>query len=347
MMILYTQCGLGNQMFQYAYVKYLESKGCKKIWIDASAPSMNKHTGFELRRLFPNIEARGRFLPYLAGRTLHLVSDVFKKGFGYTLETETSGKLWLRGYWQECCFADSVREKLLEDYRFIDIDDPVNRSLLEHIEKSNSVSIHIRRGDYIAPNDRAFFGDVCNIAYYTNAIRYIREHIVDPQFFVFSNDIDWVRDHFELTGAVYVNNNSGANSFRDMQLMSRCRHNIIANSSFSWWGAWLNTNPDRIVLAPPKWFNNSAPDLVNKIEPESWIRIGEAYANVSLIIDFEISEDDRSAIMEQSYRDLELVETEMQAKGNHIFYLTKEEIPLFRNRSYLNDKLFAYFKNLF
>lgn len=347
MMILYTQCGLGNQMFQYAYVKYLESQGYSKIWIDSSAPSMNKHTGFELRRLFPNIEARGRFIPYLAGRTLHLFSDVLKKGFKHSLETETYGKLWLRGYWQECKFADSVRDELLNDYRFIKIDDPVNQSLVEHIGSCNSVSIHIRRGDYIAPNDRAFFGDVCNVKYYKDAIDYIRKCVSDPIFFVFSNDMDWVKDNFELPNAVYVSNNSDEeSSFRDMQLMSLCRHNIVANSSFSWWGAWLNTNRDRIILAPPKWFNNSASDFVDKIEPQDWIRIGEPHPNISLIADFEISESDKEAIITQSYSDLELIKTEDEAKGNHVFRLTKDEIVRFRDKFYLNNKLIEYFRTL-
>lgn len=346
MTILYTQCGLGNQMFQYAYVKYLESKGYDKIWIDASAPSMNKHTGFELRRLFPNIEARGRFLPYFIGRTLHLVSDVSKKGFGHSLETETYGKLWLRGYWQECKFADSVRDELLQDYRFIDVDDVDNEAILRQIDSCNSVSIHIRRGDYIAPNERGFFGDVCNVKYYKDAIAYIDKHISDPVFFVFSNDIEWVKGNFDMPNTVYVNNNSGVNSFRDMQLMSRCCHNIVANSSFSWWGAWLNTNPDRVVLAPPKWFNNSAPDLVDKIEPKDWIRIGEPHPNISLVADFEISESDRLAIMEQSYGDLELINNPDKATGNHILCLTEDEIIRFRDKFYLNNKLIEYFRTL-
>ncbi len=124
-------------------------------------------------------------------------------------------------------------------------------------------------GDYV---NHPIHGGICTMDYYQQAIDIMKSKIVNPKFFIFSNDIEWCHSHLKLADAVYITGNKGENSYRDMQLMSMCKHNIIANSSFSWWGAWLNNNPDKIVIAPAKWFNDPKINTRDLI-PDDWIKI--------------------------------------------------------------------------
>jgi hypothetical protein len=131
----------------------------------------------------------------------------------------------------------------------------------------NSISIHVRRGDYL---NHESYKNICGLNYYCSAIRYIKTLIMDPFFIVFSDDILWCKENLNNilsdTSVIYVDWNTGKESYKDMQLISNCKHNIIANSSFSWWGAWLNTFPNKIIIAPKKWLNTnieSTPRIAN------------------------------------------------------------------------------------
>ena len=134
--------------------------------------------------------------------------------------------------------------------------------------ETNSISIHVRRGDYLK-NPQYF--DICNTVYYRKAIGLIKEKTDNARFYVFSDDIQWVKENLELPqNTVYVNWNMKTDSWQDMCLMSHCRHHIIANSTFSWWGAWLNKNEKKIVICP-KMFSRTE-NLVN-VMPDEWIKI--------------------------------------------------------------------------
>lgn len=290
MKILYLQHGLGNQIFQYAYIKYLESKGHAPICIDSSAPSLRRHHGIEIKDVFPLLKRSSRFVPYTIGRPLHIACDILKRVTGIALESnseedsETDAQrnniLWLRGYWQDSCYVEAIESDLRRDLRFADFDanDNLNRSLAQQITGSadapavNSVGLHIRRGDYLSVEFRDGFSGICTDQYYRKAIDHIQSNIENPLFFVFSDDIEWAKDNLGIDNAVYISHNCGRSSFRDMQLMSLCQHNIIANSSFSWWGAWLNSNPDKIVVAPAKWYNFTSEEFDHRITPQNWIR---------------------------------------------------------------------------
>ena len=126
---------------------------------------------------------------------------------------------------------------------------------VECISKENSVSIHIRRGDYLDKTNKSIFENICTLNYYNQAIQYIIEHFEQPVFYIFSDDILWVKEQLSLPNAFFVDWNSGKQSWEDMFLMSLCKHNIVANSTFSWWGAWLNQNKDKVVLCPTKYTN--------------------------------------------------------------------------------------------
>ena len=125
-----------------------------------------------------------------------------------------------------------------------------NIKIASEIKNSESVSLHVRRGDYL---NEPMFNGICDVKYYDLAMQKIKHMVDSPVWFIFSNDISWCRKHFTQENVIFVDNNSGENSYRDMQLMSLCKHHIIANSSFSWWGAWLGEQQDAITIAPRRW----------------------------------------------------------------------------------------------
>jgi hypothetical protein len=136
-----------------------------------------------------------------------------------------------------------------------------NQNTLRQIIGTNSVSLHIRRGDYVssAINQRIY--GTCDLDYYERAIKIISTKVSDPIFYIFSDDIDWAKKHLQSEGQyIFVDWNNAETNYEDLRLMYHCKHNIIANSSFSWWGAWLNQNPHKLVIAPAKRFNNDMYD---------------------------------------------------------------------------------------
>ena len=145
---------------------------------------------------------------------------------------------------------------------------------LSKIKDCTAVSLHVRRGDYISPDGtQTLLGGICTKEYYQTAIELIKQRVGKLFFAVFSDDVNWARENLHLPEyTLFVDWHSGKNSFRDMQLMSLCSHHIIANSSFSWWGAWLGNNPEKIVIAPKKWMNVDDPQNDYRC-PESWIRL--------------------------------------------------------------------------
>ena len=146
-----------------------------------------------------------------------------------------------------------------------------NRELSRKIESHESISLHIRRGDFVQDSKTHQFHGACSLDYYNRCIEYVSEKTNNPHFFVFSDDPHWAKENLRQDiSTTIVENNSGFKAYEDLQLMSQCKHNIIANSSFSWWGAWLNANPDKIVCAPKQWFRNKLMDTKYFI-PEGFI----------------------------------------------------------------------------
>ncbi len=141
------------------------------------------------------------------------------------------------------------------------------------LSRCNGVSIHIRRGDYVTNTSANDFHGLCSLEYYSAGIEYVLSRVPDATLDVFSDDIEWARLNIRIPApTIFIDHNQGRSSWEDMRLMSRCQHHIIANSSFSWWGAWLNPSPDKIVIAPSKWFADSS-ILTDDIVPSTWIRI--------------------------------------------------------------------------
>ena len=281
MIIVRVTGGLGNQMFQYAMYKSLEKKG-KLVKLDSKSfyETKKEHNGYELERIF-DIKPNKPTKEDLEKFDENNISTLFKikrklfgdKKFVYDTKEYVFNKdvyklknSYLNGYWQSIKYFEEIENDIKKDFRFKNQLDNKNLEILNEIENSNSISIHIRRGDYMSPENYNMYGCIATPTYYKKAIKVIEEKVENPTFFVFSNDMDWVKKNIQINSRVfYIDINSGNGSYKDMQLMSNCKHNIIANSSFSWWGAWLNENKNKIVIAPKKWINREDVDS-NKIE---------------------------------------------------------------------------------
>jgi hypothetical protein len=183
------------------------------------------------------------------------------------------GDAYLEGYWQSERYFSDIQEVIRSEFAFLSEPDAENERIGKEIQDTNAVSIHVRRGDYVSNPETNRVHGVCSLDYYIQAVRQIVERVKEPHFFVFSDDPPWVKANLFLDHRVtYVTHNFGDKSYEDLRLMSSCRHHIIANSSFSWWGAWLNPRPDKIVVAPERWFNNSNADT-RDLFPAGWVRM--------------------------------------------------------------------------
>lgn len=268
---------LGNQMFQYALVKRLQSME-KDVIIDSTMLKYDNNRN-ELG-VFPNVckefrEADKKYVDKLGDCNKAVFYKIKRKVFGYKKthvreqeylyhpEILELDNVYLDGYWQTEKYFSSIKNEIHQLYTFPAIEDTENTQMAGLIQNCNSISLHIRRGDYLSAKNAPMHGNICTKAYYNNAIDYMNEHVDAPYFFIFTDDPEWARiEYGNRTNYTIVDINHDGNSYRDMQLMSLCRHNIVANSSFSWWGAWLNKNKDKIVVMPPKWFNLAkTPDI--------------------------------------------------------------------------------------
>ncbi len=255
-------------MFQYAFGLALEQHGARVeydlSWFDGIRDLQVTSRQFELERTFklaipvadPKLVMRWsdfstclyrRAWRRLAGRKKTHICEHDFGGFGYHPEIWMLHSGYLDGYWQSISYLKGTEDDIRRQFEFREFTDARNRQYLDAIRSTESVAIHVRRGDFL------FNADVhppLSSAYYLSAINILKQRIFRPAFFVFSDDIPWARQNLSCIDAVFVQGNEGADSCHDMNLMSRCRHLICANSSFSWWAAWLNPLPNRQVFIP-------------------------------------------------------------------------------------------------
>jgi len=288
MVIVKLQGGLGNQMFQYAAARRLA--GNEVVYIDDDFfASCNKSTDdftarvFELD-IFDNIRLKP-ISPFIK-RTLtgqHKINKLFKKILfpkaSYIHQTEKNEfidldqakdrPIYLDGYFQNEGYFKIIRKQLFLDFKFPAVRYE-NKEIANQISADpHAVSIHVRRGDYLKQKIGAFHG-VLPFSYYQLAQQKIGEQIPAPHYYIFSDDPEWCCSAFSTSAkTVTVVSNRANKSWEDMYLMSICKHHIIANSSYSWWAAWLNNYPQKIVIAPEKWFATAIADIV----PLQWMRI--------------------------------------------------------------------------
>jgi Glycosyl transferase family 11 len=297
MIIIQLNGGLGNQMFQYAFGIALEYVKNEKVIYDVSLlkyhPLKKIHTvrDFELDIFSINSE---KFVgekiywidPFVKSKllqNLYINWLIFRNGLKKVIQhvndkpddwINKSHNSYLIGSFQSEIPFINIATEIRSQFVF---KEPLPRSFDQLFAKlnSNSVAIHIRRSDYLKENNLKIHG-ICGLDYYMRAVKYISEKIKNPVFFVFSDDLAWVKVNLSFLNKYliyYVDDINSKNS-QKLQFMVNCRHFIVANSSFSWWGAWLSTNEKKIVVSPSNWYNDlNLNKASNLIIPSNWIRL--------------------------------------------------------------------------
>lgn len=289
MIVMRLKGGLGNQLFQYALGRHLSLLKNTGLTLDTSSFKTDDLREFRLS-CFEISATNSNRLPFFAtdGRAKHLnkvfqaIQGLFSKPFQIIKENgfefdpmifNCSDQAYLDGYWQSAKYFEQIAETLRKDLR---LKSPLTGKLSEiakAIQSTNAVSVHVRRGDYVSnPTTTAYHG-VCSVEWYVEAAQLIESKVPNPIFYVFSDDYEWVKAnlHFSVP-TFFVPPSPDGQECNDMHVMSLCKHHIIANSSFSWWGAWLNPNPEKMVIAPKQWFV-AGPQKTNDLIPSSWIRL--------------------------------------------------------------------------
>ncbi len=280
--------GLGNQMFQYAMARAVSLRLDVPLKLDIAGFKTYKLHSYGLNHfnLAGSVADKNE---YIVGNSKKLL-DRMRAGLNLVKRLENfqenglkfdasvfalKDDTYLDGYWQSERYFSDFEQTIRDDFSFMIPADKGNQECLDQINSVHAVSIHIRRGDYVSnPAVNAIHG-ICDLDYYQRAIQFLRARIQSNalHFFIFSDDPEWVRENVNFGSATtFVSHNDATRNYEDMRLMSACKHHIIANSSFSWWGAWLNGNPDKIVVAPKQWFRSdtlSSTDIV----PDSWNRL--------------------------------------------------------------------------
>lgn len=281
-------------MFQYAAARRLAKMHKTELKLDISSFHINNLRKYELDcfELEASIATERDIDRCLGSFRMKRLRFLRKLGINLNLESIKSPNLlkelhyhfnpnvltasnnsYLLGYWQSEKYFVDIKDTLLKEFTFRHCKGNKNALIQEAIRSTESVSIHIRRTDYITNPAAHQFHGVCSLEYYQNCIKVLEKKIENPHFFVFSDDPVWVQENFKINfPTTIVRDNDLTKGFEDLRLMIQCRHNIIANSSFSWWGAWLNSNPQKVVLAPRKWFRDSSVST-HDLLPKEWLII--------------------------------------------------------------------------
>jgi hypothetical protein len=288
MVIVRIQEGLGNQLFQYAVGRSLARRLDTQLWLDTShfLPQALRRFGLDqfrisarilgprgcywLRKIKKDLYSPLRGILGMAGIFDMMVDK--KRGFE-RLPRRAARILYLDGYWQSEKYFAADREQLLDELAFCAPAAPELEPMLTRLGAEPSVCVHVRRGDYVSTPYGLNKHAACGLDYYHSAMAYVSARVAGAKFYLFSDDPPWLRaNFFPSENLVIASGESGRGDLDDFRLMMNCRHFIIANSSFSWWAAWLGRQPDKIVVAPRQWYCSSEfteKDLV----PEPWVRL--------------------------------------------------------------------------
>jgi hypothetical protein len=283
--------GLGNQMFQYAAGRNLALTNNTELKLDITG--YEKQTGITLRKYMLHVfniqeklasksEINKLKKNSLIWKFVRKINPYFKNN-SYIEEKcfhfdpnilDMSDNIYLNGSWQSEKYFSDISDIIRREFTFKNNLNKINNQILTTINGVNSVSLHIRRGDYVSNPVASQILGVLSLDYYNNALAFITKKVKDAQVFVFSDDIVWAKKNLKTTLPISFIDHHKENMVphEDLMLMSCCKHHIIANSSFGWWGAWLSDNPQKIVVAPKRWFNN--PNLNTKdLIPQDWITL--------------------------------------------------------------------------
>lgn len=302
MIIVKINGGLGNQLFQYATARVLSIKLNRKLFLDIawynniykledrSDPNATTHRDFllncyniqsrVLNRIHLNwikrLEIRSRnskFFNFLKDGPLNNFSFTTIDHNNYSIEfIESQPNVYLTGYWQNTDIIEEYKNILCNELNLKRPLSATNNELLKSINSTNSVAIHVRRGDYISkPKSRVVHAS-CSNNYYYDSIDYMQDKLTNLHYFIFSDDMTWVKNNLDFaSNTTYVNNNES--EYEHLFLMSNCKHQITANSTFSWWAAWLNKNTKKIIITPKHWYNDMKLNETVIRLPSEWIKI--------------------------------------------------------------------------
>lgn len=278
--------GLGNQMFCYAFAKALENKGFD-VKIDVSTyESYKLHGGLQLDKFCTDLEYSN-----VSENNLFYKCNVFSKilkrlNIEWSKVTKEKKLMfdvamlrpedhsYIEGYFQSEKYFMGVKDTLLNQFKLLnEYSDYFFKIENKILTSKNSCSVHIRRGDFLQSKNASVHG-FCSLDYYKRALEHLENEVGELSCFVFSDDIEWCKQNLILDNATFIESAEKRLPHEDMLLMSRCHHNIIANSTFSWWGAWLNQYESKRVVAPKRWFADEGLESQSKdIVCESWIRL--------------------------------------------------------------------------
>ncbi len=281
--------GLGNQLFQYAAARRISYLNRIPLKLDISEfirYKLHKYSlmhfniieematpaeiqAFKPQSFFPRLAFR-----YLSSFNMLSRSYVMERHFHFDPALlKINHGVYLDGYWQSEKYFLDIEEVIRKELSVKTPPDAGNEQMMERIRNEAAVSLHIRRADYVTNNHTLAVHGCCSLDYYHHAVTLMAEKVESPHFFIFSDDPAWAKSNLQLPFQVtFVTHNGPDKNYEDLRLMSLCRHNILANSTFSWWGAWLNAHPDKMVIAPKKWFNTEAINPKDLL-PEDWIKI--------------------------------------------------------------------------
>lgn len=293
MIIVRLKSGLSNQLFQYAFGRALAEKTGQPLFFDNTYFEEVKRDTIRLYELSKfKVEANCSIAPllkyrYIKNKFLRKIMPIFGMSEPVRFFNEThfyydeqvihkcgSGINYYDGYWQSPRYFNAIRPILLEELRLKSSLSPFSLALSEVIRGENAVFVHVRRGDYAQNKKISNIHGLCTLEYYQQAVEFLLKEGKDVKFYVFSDDMAWTKANLKIDAKYvhYVEHTSDATNHEDLYLMSICKHHIIANSSFSWWGAWLNEYPSKRVVAPKEWFADASINT-NDLIPAEWIRI--------------------------------------------------------------------------
>lgn len=292
MVIVRLNGGLGNQMFQYASAKALALANNTRLLLDIDEFETYDLRDFELDKYsikdfvvlgeksksIKKINSQNIFIKIL--KMFHLEGLVqnyyYERGLLFDKKfLALSDEVYLEGYFQCEIYFLKIRNVLLKEFELNQELSKYSQFIKNEIKQTkNTVSLHIRRGDYVSDTSTNNVHGICDLKYYDDGISYLNEKLETFVIYVFSDDILWVKENLKYKNMVFIDSEEKRLAHEDIHLMSLCNCNIIANSSFSWWGAWLNQNKDKIVVAPKRWFaDDKMQDQSKNIIPKNWVRI--------------------------------------------------------------------------
>ncbi|SEB81202.1 Glycosyl transferase family 11 [Maribacter dokdonensis] len=285
MIIAFLTDRLGNQLFQYAAAKALAIKNNTTVKLNKNFYTEQIGMGaYELHHFnIPEEFATKAELKHYMWPNDSLTYRILRKIFPKKVYFERTGgfddnfknlgdMVCLRGFWQSYKYFEDIEDIIRKEFSIKHPLQGNNLVMAEKIQNCNAVSVHIRRGDYLKPENTGNYVS-CSIKYYKAAIQLMQKKLENPSFFFFSDDIEWVKENFKDNKHNYfVDFNTGKTAYEDLRLMTFCKANIIANSTFSWWAAWLNNNSSKVVVAPKKWFVDPEHSTKN-LYPPNWISL--------------------------------------------------------------------------